>query len=118
MRRAFLVLILLPTSLLMGCSQDNGGPSGPPPKMAPPQNRQAQAAPMSVEEIGKNAFGSAFHSARVEGKTAAFEYAPHQDGTPEQNYKRIYLMASTAIPTAFNHLREVQTLHFTAVDEK
>lgn len=119
MKRATLLFLAAACGLMLGCSNPNANPSKPTPEqMAAAMRNRGQAQKMSVEEIGKSAFGTAFRSARKEGATVLYEYAPNQDGAPENNYERIYLMAPGAVPSTFRSEPGVTLIRLTAVDAK
>lgn len=82
--------------------------------MARAQQRKP-SPPMSLEEIGKGAFGTTFHAARMEGETAVLEFRPKQDGSSEENFRRIISLSSAVIPAAFSNLKQVRSVRLAAL---
>lgn len=96
---------------LGGCSQA--------PEARPHMGKPGANAPkLTVEDIGRNAFGSSFRSARKQGDTVEYEFSVPSDGTPAEKFRRSVLLASTAIPTTNRNEPNVSSIRFTAVDPK
>lgn len=76
------------------------------------------APKLTMEEIGRNAFGSSFRSARKQGDTVEYEFSVPADGTPSEKFRRSVLLASTAIPTTNRNEPKAENIRFTAVDPK
>jgi hypothetical protein len=107
--RAMMLALLVPLPVLVGCNAAPKAPTGPP------RRQQFTIPRRSVEEIGRESFGTAYRSARVVGTTAQFEYEPKQDGTPQSNYSRIFTLGAGAIPPTFRDEQGVQTVRLTAL---
>lgn len=96
--------------MLAGCGKAPEASSGPPP-------RQKVVLPkMSVDEIARTAFGTAYRAASVEGAAALYSYAPKKGSTPTGTYNKIFLMGAGVIPVTFRDEPGVQTIRLTAVD--
>jgi len=109
-QRAMLLSFGVLVSVMIGCNTAPQAPSAPPPR------QQFTIPRRSVEEIGRNSFGTAYQSARVVGATAQFEYVPKLDDTPQSNYKRIFSLGAGAVTPTFRDERGVQTIRLTALD--
>lgn len=116
--RVFLVwLLFLGTGLHTGgCSKNALPPQPSPEQMAQAQQRRSAPVKRSLEEIGRGFFGNSFRSARRQGSTVFLEFAPKQEGTPDENFRRIFGTATGAIPTLFRNEETVQTVRLAAVD--
>ena len=104
--------------VLSGCSP-KGPPSPPPPspeQMAASQKRRG-AAKLSIEEIGKQSFGSRLNEVRQLGDTVYFTFTPKLDGEPEQNFNRMLAMGAGAAPMTFGQNSSAASIHITAIHE-
>jgi hypothetical protein len=81
------------------------------------QRRQNAPRPrLSLQEIGAGSYGSSLRSIRQEGSMVLLEFAPKQEGTPPQNFRRIFGTATGVIPALFASDRGIQSVRLTALD--
>ena len=100
--------------ILAGCGHELPKPS--PTQMAAGMSRRSNRAPLSLEEIGRSAFGTAFRAAALRGDSAEVQFAPNQDGTPDHNFQRMFLLANGAVPAVFKSEPRARMVRLTAVD--
>ncbi len=110
-------LLLLGTSLHTGgCSKNATPPQPSREQMAQSQRQRSAPVKRSLEYLGRSYFGSSFRSARQEGTTALLEFAPKQEGTSDQNFRRIFGTAAGVIPSIFSNEEAIQKVRLAAVD--
>jgi hypothetical protein len=106
-------MLLIAGGLLAGCS---GSEQSPRFRSGPPRPGQFPVVKRSIDQIGKDSYGSAYRSAQVQSQTAAFTFAISQNQQPQQNFNRLLLIGSDVIGPAFGNDMKTQTVRITAVD--
>src|SRR5205807_966071 len=101
--------------LLAGCSGEDPSTQAMRAK-GPPRPGQTPTVKRNVEQIGKDSYGSAFQTARIEGQTADFTFALSPGPQSQQNFNRLLMLGVRAIGPAFQNDKNVQTVRVTALD--
>lgn len=97
-------------ALIVGCGPKEPYADGPPP-------RQKMEIPrLSVEDIGKNAYGPALHSAKLQGNVAEYAYIPKLDDTPQKNLNRMVQLGALSVVSTLRDHPGVRKIRLTAVD--
>ena len=110
-------LLLLGTSLHTGgCSKNAAPPQPTREQMAQSMRQRSAPVKQSLDDLGRSYFGSSFRSARQEGDTVLLEFAPKQEGTADENFRRMFGTAAGVIPSLFSNDKAIQKVRLTAVD--